>query len=248
MKKIKTIKLKNILFRNFYEKDFLRINNLKGLFVFPSGPGLATLNDNEIYKKSLQNADFVFFDSGYFVFLLRILKNINVKKFSGYLFLRLLFNHFKKNQISKILSVDPNHELSKKNKNFLIDLGIKKKNLINYISPMYINSKIVDQKLLKIANKIKPDYIILNLGGGVQEILGNYLKKNLNLKTRIICTGSAISFFTKDQVQINDFIDNNYIGWLVRLIRNPITFSIRLIFALKLVKIVLNGKAKYSYG
>ena len=76
MKKIKTIKLKNILFRNFYEKDFLRIINLKGLFVFPSGPGLATLNDNKIYKKSLQNADFVFFDSGYFVLLLRILKNV----------------------------------------------------------------------------------------------------------------------------------------------------------------------------
>lgn len=242
MKKIKTIKLKNILFSNFYEKDFLRIINLKGLFVFPSGPGLATLNDNEIYKKSLQNADFVFFDSGYFVFLLRILKNINVKKFSGYLFLRLLFNHFKKNQISKILSIDPNHELSKKNKNFLINLGIKKKNLINYISPMYINSKIVDQKLLKIANKIKPDYIILNLGGGVQEILGNYLKKNLNLKTKIICTGAAISFFTKDQAPINMILDKFYLGWLTRIIFKPNIFLPRYLKSLNLFKIVLREK------
>ena len=108
MNKIKKIKFKKIFFSNFYEKDFLKIINTNGFFVFPSGPGLATLNDNETYRKSLQNADLVFFDSGYFVLLLKILKNISVKKFSGYLFLNLLFKYFKKNKNVKILSVDPN--------------------------------------------------------------------------------------------------------------------------------------------
>lgn len=239
MNKIKKIKFKKIFFNNFYEKDFLKIINTNGFFVFPSGPGLATLNDNETYRKSLQNADLVFFDSGYFVFLLRILKNVNVKKFSGYLFLKLLFNHFKKNQISRVLSVDPSYELSKKNRNFLINLGISKNKLTNYISPMYVNSKIVDQKLLKIAIKVKPDYIILNLGGGVQEILGNYLKKNLNLKTKIICTGAAISFFTKDQAPINTILDKLFLGWLIRIVFKPKVFFPRYLKSLKLFKMVL---------
>ena len=242
MKKIKAIKLKNILFRNFYKKDFLRIINLKGLFVFPSGPGLATLNDNEIYKKSLQNADFVFFDSGYFVLLLRMLKNITVKKFSGYLFLKLLFKHLKKNRITKILSVDPSYKLSKKNRNLFLNLGISKKKIINYISPMYENSIIVDKKLLNIANKIKPNYIILNLGGGVQEILGLYLKKNLNLDTKIVCTGAAISFFTRDQAPINMILDKFYLGWLTRIIFKHNIFLPRYLKSLNLFKIVLREK------
>lgn len=242
MKKLKKIKLKNILFRNFHEKDFLKIINHKGLFVFPSGPGLATLNNNEIYKKSLQNADFVFFDSGYFVLLLRILKDITVKKFSGYLFLKLLFKHFKKNRVIKILSVDPSIELSKKNRNLFLNLGISKKKITNYVSPMYDSSKIKDKKLLNIANKIKPNYIILNLGGGVQEILGLYLKKNLNLKTKIVCTGAAISFFTRDQAPINIILDKFYLGWLIRIIFKPNVFLPRYLKSLNLFKIVLREK------
>ena len=63
-----------------------------------------------------------------------------------------------------------------------------------------------------------------NIGGGVQEILGLYLKKNLKNKTTIICTGGAISFFTKDQAPVNSFIDQIYLGWFVRLLFNPIIF------------------------
>ena len=54
-----------------------------------------------------------------------------------------------------------------------------------------------DIKLLKAIKKFKPDYIIINLGGGTQEILGMYIKKNLKFKTSILCTGAAISFTIK---------------------------------------------------
>ena len=97
------------------------------MFVFPSGPGLATIKNENKYLVSLQNSDYVFFDSGFFVILLKILKNISVKKFSGYFFLKLLFKKFKKNSNLKILSVDPNYNLSKNNRNFFVKLGINKK-------------------------------------------------------------------------------------------------------------------------
>ena len=89
----KKIKFNNILFTNI-EKYLLK----KGLFVFPAGPALANIEKSTKYYKSIKSADFVFFDSGFFVLLLRIFKNIRVYKFSGYKFLGLFFKYIKKKQ------------------------------------------------------------------------------------------------------------------------------------------------------
>ena len=56
-----------------------------GIFLFPSGPGLAEIYNDSYYFKSLKQSSFNFFDSGLFVLLLK-LKGLNVRKFSGYLF------------------------------------------------------------------------------------------------------------------------------------------------------------------
>tara|TARA_B100000925_G_scaffold291868_1_gene282053 strand:+ start:4041 stop:4772 length:732 start_codon:yes stop_codon:yes gene_type:complete len=239
---MKKIIFNKIKFINIKKKDFNNIIKQKGLFVFPSGPGLATINKEFKYLESLRNSDFVFFDSGYLIILLRILKKISVNKFSGYFFLKLLFDSLKKKNNFKILSVDPNNTLSKKNRNFFLSLGIDKNKLFNYTSPIYNPLKIKDKKLLKIANNKKPDYVIINLAGGVQEILGYYLKKNLNMKTKIICTGAAISFFTKDQAPINRIIDKFFLGWLTRIIFNPRIYLPRYLKAFKLFKIVFMEK------
>ena len=89
-KQIKFININNQQFKSFIIK--------KGLFVFPAGPALATIKKSNEYYKSLKKADFVFFDSGFFVLLLKLFKNISVNKFSGYKFLNLFFNHLKKNK------------------------------------------------------------------------------------------------------------------------------------------------------
>ena len=70
---------------------------------------------------------------------------------------------------------------------------------------------------MKNIKKIKPKYIIINLGGGTQEILGLYLKQNLNYKPSIICSGAAISFLTNQQAPITNLFDNLYLSWLVRI-------------------------------
>ena len=95
---------------------------------------------------------------------------------------------------------------------------------------------------MNIANRIQPNYIILNLGGGVQEILGYYLKKNLKSKTKIICTGAAISFFTKDQAPINRLLDIFFLGWVTRIIFKPSIYLPRYLKAFKLFQIVYKEK------
>ena len=233
---------KKIRFNNIDAKNFDRCISKKGLFVFPAGPALASIQKSNEYYKSIQRADLVFFDSGFFVLLLKIFKNINVKKFSGYKFLGLFFDYLKLNKKKSIFSIDPSFEFSKSNKSYFKNLGLKK--IYNYIAPKYNSSELTDKKLLNLLNKVKPNFILINIGGGTQEILGLYLKEKLGFKPTILCTGAAISFFTKDQAPINNFIDKFYLGWLLRLIFNPLIFFKRYIFGLKLIPMVIFNKIK----
>ena len=87
MGKAKKMKIFGI---NFIDAKFKVIKTLLdkgGLLVLPSGPGLSTITADAKYHDSLKNADIALFDSGYLCLLLRILKGVKVKKFSGLKFL-----------------------------------------------------------------------------------------------------------------------------------------------------------------
>ena len=239
---ISKIIFNQITFNNLDYKKFYKFISKKGFFVFPAGPALATIKNSNNYFKAIQKADLVFFDSGFFVLLLKIFKNISVNKFSGFKFLNLFFIYLKKNKKKSIFCIDPNLKFSKSNKSYLKNLGVKK--IYNFLAPKYDPNNLSDKKLLKLINKSKPNFIMTNIGGGTQEVLGLYLKKNLKFKTTILCTGGAISFFTGDQAPINTFVDKFYLGWLVRLIFNPITFFKRYIVGLKLIPMIISSKIK----
>ena len=239
---INKVIFRGIKFDNIKVKNFNKYIIKKGLFVFPAGPALASINKSKNYYESIKKADLVFFDSGFFVLLLKFLKNISVNKFSGYKFLNLFFDYLKKNKDKSVFCIDPNLKFSISNRNFLKKLGVKK--IHNYLAPEYQTKKLSDKKLLNQVNKIKPDYILTNIGGGRQEILGLYLKRSLKIKTTILCTGAAISFFTKDQAPINKLVDQFYLGWFLRLIFNPLVFSKRYLYSLKLIPMVIFSKIK----
>lgn len=240
MNKIKKVKIFDIVFT---DANFNHLKNLLdkgGLLVCPSGPGLGSIKSDIKYYQSIKNANIVLFDSGYLCLLLRIIKRINVKKFSGLLFLKKFLLNLKNKNKEKILLVDPSHIESKANRKYFEKLNIN--NVYQYVSPIYKKDKIFDIKLLNKIKRIKPKYIIINLGGNVQEVLGYYLKKNLNYKPSIICTGAAIAFFTNKQTRIPDFLDRLYLGWLVRCLFNPLKFIPRYLSAFKLYFIFLNDK------
>lgn len=218
------IKVLNITFLS--EKFQVVLEQLKkGKFmVVPSGPGLATIGKDLTYTEAVQNADFAIPDSKYMVFLLKVLKGIHLNKFSGYLFLK----HFFSEKIfgDELFLIDPNERESKANNTFLNGIGIPINNSYQYIAPIYKKNSIMDDLLIdKLQSlKVKPKYIMINLGSGVQEPLGYYLKQKLNFNVGIICTGAAISFFTRNQANISSFIDKIGMGWFWRCVKNPRIF------------------------
>ena len=116
---VSKIIFKKIKFNNINYNRFNKYIIRKGLFVFPAGPALATIGQSKNYYKSIKSADLVFFDSGFFVLLLKIFKNVHVSKFSGFKFLDLFFNYLKKNKNKKIFCIDPNLNFSKSNKVYI---------------------------------------------------------------------------------------------------------------------------------
>jgi N-acetylglucosaminyldiphosphoundecaprenol N-acetyl-beta-D-mannosaminyltransferase len=149
----------------------------------------------------------------------------------------LFLSHVKKNKKNNIFLIDPNRKISHSYKKYFKKFGIKK--VHSYIAPIYPSTDIVDKKLVNQINKTKPRFILINLGGTKQEILGDYLNNKLKNKYPIICTGAALSFFTRDQAPINTFFDEVYLGWLIRIIFNPKIFLRRYFLSLKLLVIFI---------
>jgi len=79
-----------------------------------------------------------------------------------------------------------------------------------------------------------PGHVIIGIGGGVQEKLGLFLKENSRTKPAIHCIGAALAFLTGDQAPIPMWADRLYLGWLLRLLRQPRVFGPRYVSAARL--------------
>ena len=229
----------------FYEIDYYKIIEIlkksKGYLVAPAASALSQIKNKKIFHISLKKSRIAIFDSGFFCICLILFKGIYFKKFSGFKFMNFFLkdNNVKKD---KILSLDSSKQDSKMNFNYL-----KKRRfrfVKNYICPIYDPEKIYDYSLLRKINKYKPKFIIINLSGTVQEPLALFIIKNLKNKPIIICSGAALSFFTGVQAPINSFIDSFYLGWLLRIIFNPIKNFPRILFSLNLFSVVLKSKIR----
>ncbi len=101
-----------------------------------------------------------------------------------------------------------------------------------------------DAELLAVIERRRPVCIFVNVGSGVQEQLGWYLRKNLSYKPAILCTGAAIAFLTGGQAPIPPWADRYYLGWLLRIPRDPKRFGRRYLNAFKLVPLLVKYRER----
>tara|TARA_Y100000992_G_C21271607_1_gene497240 strand:+ start:2265 stop:2975 length:711 start_codon:yes stop_codon:yes gene_type:complete len=231
----KIVKFKSIKFYDYsFKYIYKRLLNCGGYVVAPAASSLSEIIFNKRYYYSLRNSDIAIFDSGFFCILLRIFKQIKVKKLSGYLFLKLLLEE-KNIKNKKFFLINPSQRENIKNFNLLRSKGVLCQRSL--IAPVYNMSNYKDLGLINMINSYNPDILIINLGGGIQEPLAAFIKqKSKKKKLIILCTGAAISFLTKEQAPISEFYDKYYLGWMIRLIHRPKSYFPRVIKSLSMIK------------
>jgi UDP-N-acetyl-D-mannosaminuronic acid transferase (WecB/TagA/CpsF family) len=222
---IKTVQILGIPFYNDSLETALDIaHNDGGLFLAPSGPGLAELGKNTHYDEALQSADINLIDSGYLALLWKKHCGESLQRHSGLKFIQALIDapKFKKN--TRQLWVMPDQSHSDATKHYLETQRIQLEDTNFYLAPYYTDFPIEDQTLLSTIREQRPDYIILTIAGGKQEVLGHWLRNQLDYTPTILCIGAAIAFLTGKQASIPKWADRIYIGWLLRISADPKTF------------------------
>ena len=192
-----------------------------GLLVVPAAPALKDLETKAAYREALVNADLAIADSAYMVMVWNRLQHDSIRRLSGLEYLRELLKQPDVREPGNVLWIMASPVSAERNLKWLAEQGIVVTEECVYMAPMYSDENISDPALLERIDRLRPQHVILTLGGGTQERVGLYLKQNLNYLPAIHCIGAAIAFLSGDQVKIPVWADKSYLGWLYRSISEP---------------------------
>lgn len=228
------------------EDVFKHLESHGGLLTAPAAPNLADILKEKDYYNALYNSDIVIPDSGYMVLIWNwILRRSSIQKISGLKFINFFLQHISTSK-KKLFLVNPSREEGEANRLLFHKKGVRISDKCMYTAPIY-SKHVEDPDLLELIEINQPHWILINIGGGVQEKLGLYLRQNLSFKPAIICTGAAIAFKTGKQVPIPAWIDRLYLGWLARCISNPRLYIKRYLKSFYLLMILIRYKEKAPY-
>ncbi|WP_239462039.1 WecB/TagA/CpsF family glycosyltransferase [Occallatibacter savannae] len=231
---------RQILGINFYVGDvqgvFDRLSR-GGLLVVPAAPALKDMAHNEEYRDALLNADVAIADSAFMVILWNWMQRDSIPRLSGLKYLRALLQLEDVRRPGNTFWIMAGAESASKNLAWLRSQGIEVPAECVYNAPMY-GKTIEDCQLLDTLGALRPRHIVVTVGGGTQERLGLYLKRNLGYLPAIHCIGAAIAFLSGDQVRIPNWADRLYLGWLFRCISSPRKFVPRYLAAPRLIPLL----------
>jgi len=212
-----------------------------GLLVVPAAPALVKLQSDEGYRRALVAADMAIADSGAMVLLWKILTGRRVERISGLKFLKHLVSRLTSPSAGRVLWIVPTETAHDKTIDWL-----RKLNLTGsadfYVAPRY-GTEVRDDDLIEKIDAHPPAHVVVGIGGGTQEKLGLYLRENLRARPAIHCIGAALGFLTGDQPPIPMWADRFYLGWLLRLLRQPRIFGPRYLSAFRLPVLIFRYKA-----
>jgi UDP-N-acetyl-D-mannosaminuronic acid transferase (WecB/TagA/CpsF family) len=226
-------------------KEAIDIMRTKGgLLVVPAAPALKDLDRSPDYRDALLNADLAITDSAFMVLIWNRLQPIPIRRLSGLEYLRELILESDVRRPGNALWIMASPVSARRNLAWLAVQGIVIPEDNVYMAPIYGNAPIDDPALLERLNRLRPEHVIVTIGGGTQERLGLYLKRNLAYRPAIHCIGAAIAFLSGDQVHIPVWADRFYLGWLFRSLAEPKRYIPRYWEARKLLAIMLRNRSR----
>jgi UDP-N-acetyl-D-mannosaminuronic acid transferase (WecB/TagA/CpsF family) len=208
-----------------------------GLLVAPAAPALKDLESNRGYREALLKADLAITDSAFMVMIWNRIGGETIPRVSGLAYLRAFLSRPEIREPGATFWIMAGNDSAQRNAEWLRSNGLPLSPGDMYIAPMY--KEISDPELLDRLREKRPRHIVVTIGGGKQEILGLYLKQNLEFSPGIHCIGAAIAFLSGDQVHIPVWADRFYLGWLFRIIHDPRRYAGRYWSARALLPLML---------
>lgn len=216
--------------------------------VVPSAPTLVELVADPAYREAMEQSDFAITDSAFMVMLWKIFTGQSLTRISGLKLLRGLLADAKVKTPGASFWVMPSAAEMEINLTWLNAHGFSVTCNDCYVAPLYPSGQLTDLELLQCVKQRQPRYILINIGGGVQERLGHYLRKHLPDSPAIICVGAAIAFITGLQANIPVWADAYGLGWFLRCLQAPGKFIPRYWKALRLVVILARYRERSVAG
>jgi N-acetylglucosaminyldiphosphoundecaprenol N-acetyl-beta-D-mannosaminyltransferase len=215
-----------------------------GLFTVPSAPSLAQMRRDAALAAAYRASDWAVVDGGYVAVVLQLVFRRNFPRISGLQILQRLTGEVAEQvvplQARRVLWVVPSEEERTRIDDYLNAQGFPAGNRAWYLAPFYrTEADFEDEALARQVAGFRPDWIVLCIGGGRQEKLGWYLRRQGMAASHegvanppadrangpvILCTGGAIAFLTGGQASIPTWADRLYLGWLFRVCQSPYTF------------------------
>ena len=214
-----------------------------GLLVVPAAPALKDMETNAAYREALLAADMALPDSAFMVLLWNRLQGENIPRLSGLAYLRELLQHTEVRRPGNTFWIMAGPGSAKRNLEWLRSEGIQVPERCVYLAPMY-GTELEDTELSKQLEQVRPQHVVVTLGGGTQERLGLYLKRHLSYLPAIHCVGAAIAFLSGDQVYIPVWADQFYLGWFFRSASEPKRYIPRYWDARKLLRLMVRYRER----
>jgi UDP-N-acetyl-D-mannosaminuronic acid transferase (WecB/TagA/CpsF family) len=211
-----------------------------GLLVVPAAPALREMERDPLYSEALVEADLAIPDSAFMVALWNLLQHDLLKRVSGLEYLRCLLQARAVRLPGSCVWVMPSKESAERNRSWLAKQGIDLPQDYIYVAPIYggVDETVEDPDLVEMLERLRPQHVMLTIGGGTQEKLGLYLKRQLSYQPAIHCIGAAIAFLSGDQVRIPAWADRLFLGWLFRCFYQPTRYVPRYWEARKLFSLM----------
>jgi UDP-N-acetyl-D-mannosaminuronic acid transferase (WecB/TagA/CpsF family) len=214
-----------------------------GLLVVPAAPALKDMATHAGYREALLDADVAITDSAFMVLIWNLMEWDRLPRVSGLAYLRALLEREDARRPGNTLWVMAGRSSAEKNVEWLKSQGIEVPEECVYLAPMY-GDPIEDEALVGRLERLRPQHVVITVGGGTQERLGAYLKHRLNYRPALHCIGAAIAFLSGDQVHIPVWADRLYLGWLFRCLSSPKRYVPRYLSAPQLLPLLWRYRSR----
>jgi N-acetylglucosaminyldiphosphoundecaprenol N-acetyl-beta-D-mannosaminyltransferase len=191
-----------------------------GLVVAPAAPSIIALQNDAAYREAISDADLAIADSGWMVLFWRVLRGEKLPRISGLRFFKSLLQLQEIREAGNLLWILPSENAKAKALAWSASENFPLRPDDLYVAPYY-GGRAQDSALLEILRQKKPKHIVIAIGGGMQDKLGSYLKRNCGYCPAIHCIGAAPGFVIGDQVRIPMWADRFRVGWILRILFHP---------------------------